>query len=32
LGYKKLEAMKKDFEAWRQTTIGADYPEFQDAK
>ena len=32
LGYKKLVAVKKDFDAWRQTTIGADYPEFQGAK
>ncbi len=32
LGYKKLEAVKKDLDAWRQTTIGADYPEFQDAR
>ncbi len=32
LGNKKLEAMKKDFDAWKQTTIGADYPEFQDVK
>jgi NAD(P)-dependent dehydrogenase (short-subunit alcohol dehydrogenase family) len=32
LGYKKLEAVKKDFDAWRQTTIDADYPEFQAAK
>jgi NAD(P)-dependent dehydrogenase (short-subunit alcohol dehydrogenase family) len=32
MGYKKLEAMKKDFDSWRQTTLGADYPEFQDAK
>jgi NAD(P)-dependent dehydrogenase (short-subunit alcohol dehydrogenase family) len=32
MGYKKLESMKKDFDAWRQTTLGADYPEFQDKK
>jgi hypothetical protein len=32
MGYKKLEAMKKDFDSWRQTTLGADYPEFQNAK
>lgn len=32
LGYRKLEALKKDFDSWRQTTLGADYPEFQDAK
>ncbi len=28
----KLEALKKDFDAWRQTTLSADYPEFQDAQ
>ncbi len=32
LGYKKLEAVKKDFDTWRQTTLNADYPEFQNAK
>ena len=32
LGYKKLEAVKKDFDDWRETTLGADYPEFQDPK
>jgi NAD(P)-dependent dehydrogenase (short-subunit alcohol dehydrogenase family) len=32
MGYRKLEALKKDFDSWRQTTLGADYPEFQDAK
>jgi NAD(P)-dependent dehydrogenase (short-subunit alcohol dehydrogenase family) len=32
LGYKKLEAVKKDFDVWRETTLSADYPEFQDAK
>ena len=32
LGYKKLEAVKKDFDDWRETTMGADYPEFQDPK
>ena len=31
LAYKKLEAVKADLEAWRETTLGADYPEFQDA-
>ncbi len=30
LGYKKLEAVKKDFDTWRETTLGADFPEFQD--
>ena len=32
LGYKKLEAVKRDFDTWRETTLGADYPEFQDPK
>jgi NAD(P)-dependent dehydrogenase (short-subunit alcohol dehydrogenase family) len=32
LAHGKMEALKKDFDAWRQTTLGADYPEFQDAK
>jgi NAD(P)-dependent dehydrogenase (short-subunit alcohol dehydrogenase family) len=32
LAHGKLEALKKDFDAWRQITLGADYPEFQDAK
>jgi NAD(P)-dependent dehydrogenase (short-subunit alcohol dehydrogenase family) len=32
MGYRKLEALKKDFDSWRQTTLGADYPEFQDVK
>ncbi len=27
----KLEALKRDFDAWEKTTLGADYPEFQDA-
>ncbi len=27
----KLEALKQDFDAWEKTTLGADYPEFQDA-
>ncbi len=30
LAYKKLDALKKDFEQWRSVTLGADYPEFQD--
>jgi hypothetical protein len=29
MAYKKLEALKKDFDVWRNTTLGADYPEFQ---
>jgi NAD(P)-dependent dehydrogenase (short-subunit alcohol dehydrogenase family) len=32
LAYQKLEAMKKDFDAWRKTTIGADYPEVTAAR
>lgn len=32
LGYTKLEAVKKDFDTWRQTTLDADSPEFQGAK
>ena len=30
LAYKKLEAVKKDLDAWQATTLGADFPEFQD--
>lgn len=30
LGYKKLEAVRKDFDGWKATTLGADYPEFQE--
>jgi NAD(P)-dependent dehydrogenase (short-subunit alcohol dehydrogenase family) len=29
MAYKKLDTLKKDFDAWRNTTLGADYPEFQ---
>ncbi len=32
LAHAKLEALKKDFDTWRPTTLSADYPEFQDAK
>ena len=32
LAGKKLEGMKKDFDSWRHTTLGADYPQFQDTK
>jgi len=32
LAEKKLEAVKKDLDTWRETTLGADFPEFQDAK
>jgi NAD(P)-dependent dehydrogenase (short-subunit alcohol dehydrogenase family) len=27
LANKKLEALRRDFEAWKETTLGADYPE-----
>ena len=30
LARAKLEALKKDFDAWEKTTLGADFPEFQD--
>lgn len=32
LAHKKLEALKKDLDAWEATTLGADFPEFQDKK
>ena len=32
LAYKKLDAVKKDLDDWKATTLGADFPEFQDAK
>lgn len=32
LGRKKIEALQKDFDTWEKTTLGADYPEFQDTK
>ncbi len=32
LAEKKLEALRKDFEQVKDLTLGADYPEFQDAK
>ncbi len=31
LGLKKLEAVKKDLDEWKKTTLGADFPEFQDS-
>ncbi len=31
LARSKLETLKRDFDAWEKTTLGADYPEFQDA-
>ena len=30
LARAKLEMLKKDFDAWEKTTLGADYPELQD--
>ena len=32
LAYKKLEAVKKDLDSWRATTLAADFPEFQSAE
>ncbi len=32
LGEKKLAALTSDFNTWKGTTLGADYPEFQDSK
>lgn len=29
LAEKKLDALRKDFDNWRDTSLGADYPEFQ---
>ncbi len=31
LGLEKLEAVKKDLDEWKKTTLGADFPEFQDS-
>jgi NAD(P)-dependent dehydrogenase (short-subunit alcohol dehydrogenase family) len=31
LARKKLDSVKKDLDAWEKTTLGADFPEFQDA-
>ncbi|RRA49907.1 oxidoreductase [Acidipila sp. EB88] len=31
MGMKKLEQLRSVIEDWRETTLGADYPEFQDA-
>ena len=30
LAYKKIESLQKDFDTWKDTTLSADYPEFQD--
>lgn len=32
LAHKKLEAVKKDLDTWKETSLGADFPEFQDPK
>ena len=32
LAHKKLETLKKDFDTWKETTLGADFPEFQDGQ
>lgn len=32
LAHQKLEAMKKDFDTWRETTLTADYPEARAAR
>lgn len=32
LTHKKLEAVKKDLDSWREISLSADYPEFQDVK
>ncbi len=32
LAHKKLDALKDDFDHWRDTTLSADYPEFQDRR
>ena len=32
LAHKKLETLKKEFDTWKETTLGADFPEFQDGQ
>ena len=32
LAHKKLDALIKNLDEWRETTLGSDYPEFQDPK
>ena len=32
LAYGKIEFLQKDFDTWKDTTLSADFPEFQDAK
>ncbi len=32
LAHKKLESLKKDLDTWQATTLGADFPEFQDSQ
>ena len=29
LAYKRLDALRANFDAWKETTLGADYPETQ---
>ena len=29
LAYKRLDTLRANFDAWKETTLGADYPEFQ---
>ena len=31
LAYKQIDLMRENFDAWKETTLGADYPEFQKA-
>ena len=31
LAYKQIDSMRENFDAWKETTLGADYPEFQTA-
>ncbi len=31
LAYKQIDSMRENFDAWKETTLGADYPEFQKA-
>lgn len=32
LAEKKIQALQKDFDTWKEVTLSADFPEFQDAK
>lgn len=31
LAYRQIDSMRENFDAWKETTLGADYPEFQKA-